>query len=320
MTEVAPFVHRLEFAIGDKPMAMYAIAGDRVTLIDTGLPDTPETVYLPALTALGREPEDVGLVIITHADADHIGGNSAVRRLFPHALLACHPLDKRWASDPELITAERYDGFLAYGLRYEPEVFALLRSWMGDAEPIDLLLTEGSRIRINDDDWLMVHHVPSHTPGHILLHNPTHRYALIGDAIFGESQVTTTGVRSAAPPYTDVEQYRTTIETIRGLDIELLLTCHYPVLRGGEVRRFLDDSLTWSERAESAVRGLLASTTAPITLGDAIDRLDPILGPFLAPRELQWALLAHLDHAVKRGEARHTTLDEIIAWEPADGA
>ncbi|MBX6723700.1 MAG: MBL fold metallo-hydrolase, partial [Dactylosporangium sp.] len=106
MTEVAPSVHRLEFAVGDKPLAMYLLDGDRVTLVDTGLPDTPETVYLPALSALGRSPADVGLVVITHADADHIGGNAAVRRLFPHAILACHPLDKRWCSDPEVIMAE----------------------------------------------------------------------------------------------------------------------------------------------------------------------------------------------------------------------
>jgi glyoxylase-like metal-dependent hydrolase (beta-lactamase superfamily II) len=316
MTEVAPSVYRLEFAIGDKPMAMYALNGDRVTLIDTGLPDTPEKVYLPVLSALGRSPEDVGLVVITHADADHIGGNAAVRRLFPRALLACHPLDQRWASDPAMITAERYDGFLEFGLRYEPETFDVLGSWMGPAEPMDLLLAAGARIRINDD-WLEVHHVPGHTPGHLCLHNPTHRYALIGDTIFGQSQLDTRGGKAAAPPYTDVNAYRRTIETIRSLNVDLLLTCHYPVMRGVEVRQFIDDSLIWSERAEEAVREMLSSSTDPITLGDAIDQLDPILGPFAAPRELQWAVLAHLDYAVQQGEAKRTTIDEIVAWEAA---
>lgn len=315
MTEVAPRIHRLEFAIGAKPMAMYLLNGDRVTLVDTGLPDTPETVYLPALESLGRTPEDVSLVVITHADADHIGGNAAVRRLFPNALLACHPLDKRWASDPAVITEERYDGFLEFGLRYDPEVFALLGSWMGLAEPMDLLLGAGSRIRLAGDDWLEVHHVPGHTPGHILLHNPAHRYALIGDAIFGQTQLDTAGGKAAAPPYTDVNAYRATIEKIRGLQADLLLTCHYPVMRGQEVTRFINDSVAWSERAEQAVRDLLNRADESVTLGDAIDRLDPVLGPFAAPRELQWALLAHLDHAVQQGEAQRTTIDEIVAWE-----
>ena len=315
MTEVAPGVHRLEFAIGTKPMAIYLLEGDRVTLIDTGLPDTPETIYLPALEMLGRSPEAVALVVITHADADHIGGNAAVRRLFPNALLACHPLDKRWASDPAVITEERYDGFLEFGLRYDPDVFAVLGSWMGPAEPMDLLLPAGSRIRIGNDDWLAVHHVPGHTPGHILLHNPVHRYALIGDAIFGQSQLDIDGGKAAAPPYTDVTAYRNSIQTIRRLDVDLLLTCHYPIMRGQAVKRFVDDSLAWSERAEQAVRDLLTSSDEPITVGDTIDNLDPVLGPFVTPRELQWALLAHLDYAVTQGEAQRTTIDEIVAWE-----
>ena len=315
MTEVAPGVHRLEFAVGTKPMAMYLLNGDRVTLIDTGLPDTPESIYLPALAVLGRPPNEVALVVITHADADHIGGNAVVRRLFPNALLACHPLDKRWASDPAVITEERYDGFLEFGLRYDPEVFALLGSWMGPAEPMDLLLSAGSRIRLSGGDWLEVYHAPGHTPGHILLHNPVHRYALIGDAIFGQAQLDSAGGKAAAPPYTDVTAYRNTIETIRSLDVDLLLTCHYPVMRGPEVNQFIDDSLAWSERAEQAVRDLLSTADQPTTLGDAIHRLDPVLGPFAAPRELQWALLAHLDHAVQQGEAQRTTIDEIVAWE-----
>ena len=176
--EVAPGVHRLEFAIGAKPMALYLLAGDRLTIVDTGLPATPEEVYLPAVAEIGRAPEEVGLVVITHADADHIGGNAAARRLFPNALFACHPLDERWCADPAVIMAERYDGFLEYGLRYEPEAFEALESWMGSPVPMDLLLPAGARLRLAGDDWLEVHHVPGHTPGHLLLHNPRGRYAL----------------------------------------------------------------------------------------------------------------------------------------------
>jgi glyoxylase-like metal-dependent hydrolase (beta-lactamase superfamily II) len=313
--EVAPRVHRIEWTIGDKPMASYVVAGDHLILVDTGIPSTPESVYLPAIERLGRSATDVALVVITHADADHIGGNAAVRKLFANALLACHPLDQRWASDPEVIMAERYDGFLAYGLRYDPDVFDVLGSWMGPAEPMDLLLPAGTRIRIADDDWLEVVHVPGHTPGHILLFNPAHRYAIAGDAIFGQTQLDTRGGKSAAPPYTDVNGYRSTIATIAKLDPELLLTCHYPVMEGVEVKRFVAESTEWSEQAQRAVEEMLASAKEPITLGEAIERLDPTLGPFAAPRELQWALLAHLQDAVERGRARQTGEDEIIAWE-----
>jgi len=165
--EAAPNVHRLPYAIGAKPMSAYLIAGDSLILVDTGIPSTPEAIYLPAIQALGRRPDEVGLVVITHADADHIGGNAAVKRLFPNALLACHALDERWAANPAVIMAERYDGFAAYGLRYDQAIFDVLGSWMGPATAMDILLQDGVRIRISGDDWLTVRHTPGHTPGHI---------------------------------------------------------------------------------------------------------------------------------------------------------
>ena len=58
---------------------------------------------------------------------------------------------------------------------------------MGPTSPVDLDLQDGDGIRLTEDASLTVRHVPGHSPGHILLHNPTRRYALIGNAIFGES-------------------------------------------------------------------------------------------------------------------------------------
>jgi glyoxylase-like metal-dependent hydrolase (beta-lactamase superfamily II) len=312
--EVAPGVHRLEFTVGTKPIAMYLLAGDGLTLVDAGLPGTPEEIYLPAIRQLGRRPEEVRLLVLTHADADHIGGNSEVRRLFPNALFACHARDQRWCSDPAVISAERYDGFAPYGLRYDQAVFDMLASWMGPPEPMDLLLQGGERLRLSDDDWLTVYHVPGHTPGHICLHNPTERYALIGDAIFGLSQLDTAGNWSAPPPYTSVDAYRGTLQTLAALEIDLLLTCHYPVMRGEAVRRFIEDSRRFVDLAKDVTRRLLREAGGPLTLGEAIDRADPLLGPFGFARDLQFSLLAHLDDLVGRGEAERVTHQDITAW------
>lgn len=313
--EVATGIHRFEFAIGAKPMAMHLLAGNGLTLVDTGLPDTPEAIYLPASEELGRRPDEVRLVIITHADADHIGGNHAVRRLFPNALLACHARDRRWASDPAVVTAERYDAFFAdHGLRYHRAIFDTLASWMGPPEPMDLLFQGGERLRVADDDWLTVYQVPGHTPGHVCLHNPRHRYALVGDAIFGRFQVDTAGGWSAPPPYTSVDAYRGTIGTLAALDVDQLLTCHYPVMRGEKVREFIDDSRRFVDLAEAVTRRLLREADGPLTLSEAIDRANPLLGPFAFPRDLQYALLAPLDHAVARGGATRGRNDGMVTW------
>lgn len=318
--EVDPGLHRFEFAVDTKPMAMYVLAGDGLILVDSGLPSTPAEVYLPAIAGIGRRPEEVRLLLITHADADHIGGNREVRRLFPNALIACHARDAHWASDPAIITAERYDGFVPFGLRYDRAVMDTLTSWMGPPEAMDLLLQGGERLRLAGDEWLTVLHVPGHTPGHICLHNPTRRYALIGDAVFGRSQLDTSGGKMAAPPYTDVAAYRGTIQTLAALDLDLLLTCHYPVMRGTQVAAFLDASRAWCDLAEGVTRRLLREADGPLTLGEAIEAADPLLGPFTAPRELQWALLAHLDDLAARGEAQRAVRDSVGAWVAASNA
>lgn len=313
LTEVAPDVYRIDWSTGTKPMASYLLAGDGVMLIDSGLPDTPQRVYLPALEAVGSEPEDVRLLIITHADADHIGGNHAAHALFPGVMIACHRRDARWASDPDILTAERYDGFTPYGLRYDEATFDTLTGWMGPAEPMDVLIQAGDQIRIAGDDWLEVHHVPGHTPGHLALHNPARGYALIGDAVFGRSQLDTGGNWLAPPPYDDVPAYRATIDHLRSLQVDLLLTCHYPIMRDAAVNQFLDDSVEWSNDAASFVTALLQEAVAPVTLAEAIEQANPVLGPYQNPRELQWALRAHFEELAGSGVAHHVQHDGVTA-------
>jgi len=252
--------------------------------------------------------------VITHADADHIGGNSAARELFPNALIACHAHDGRWVSDPATIMVERYDGFRDYGLRYDQAVFDMLASWMGPPEPVDLMLHGRESIRRAGDDWLVIVNVPGHTPGHIALYNPRHRYAIVGDAIFGRSQIDTSGNRSAPPPYTSVDHYRSTIQTIAGLDLDLLLTCHYPPMRGAEITRFLDESENFVERASEATRRILRESSGSVTLGEAIERADSMLGPFGFARDLQFALLAHFEDAVTRGWAEAVETNGVTGW------
>jgi len=318
--EVAPGVYRIGWAIGSKPMASYLLAGDRLALIDTGLLETPTEIYLPAIEAIGRRPDEVALAIITHADADHIGGNHAVRKIFPHALLACHVRDQKWCADPAVLTVERYDAFFAdHGYRYDDDVFATLGSWMGPAEPIDLLFQGGERIRLTRDDWLHVVHMPGHTPGHLALYNPRHRYLIAGDALFGQAQRDTTGAWSAAPPYIDVAAYRGTLQSIAALDPQLLLTCHYSVMQGDEVRRFVEESRRFVDLAEATALRLVRETNGPLTLQATIDRANAILGPFAFPEDLQYALLAHFDDLTARGELLRVRHGAIAAWVPADG-
>ena len=68
--ELAPGVHQVPLGGVN---AFLVDAGDGLTLVDAGLPGRAERV-LAAIHGLGRRPEDVRDVVLTHDHVDHIGG------------------------------------------------------------------------------------------------------------------------------------------------------------------------------------------------------------------------------------------------------
>src|SRR5207244_13509970 len=118
VTEVAPGIHRIESELGPRFMCQYIFVGaERSLLVDTGVAGTPARVIVPYLEQLGTEPD---LVLISHADLDHSGGNRAVRARYPRAVLACHELDRRWIESNEAMLRENYLWHEPYGFE-EPD-------------------------------------------------------------------------------------------------------------------------------------------------------------------------------------------------------
>ena len=96
LEEVAPGIHRIESDIGPGFVAQHLLVGeDRVVIVDTRLATTPEEALLPGLEQVGAAPD---LIVISHADRDHCGGNRRVREAHPRATFACQELDRRGSS------------------------------------------------------------------------------------------------------------------------------------------------------------------------------------------------------------------------------
>jgi glyoxylase-like metal-dependent hydrolase (beta-lactamase superfamily II) len=131
-------------------MAQDLLCGDeRSVLVDTGVASTPDAVLAPALQRAGVEPD---LIIVTHADIDHCGGNRRMRELYPQALLACHELDRRWIESNAAMLAENYLWPERHGLDVPDERGRreMLAELGGDA-PVDLGLAGGETIRLAPD-------------------------------------------------------------------------------------------------------------------------------------------------------------------------
>ena len=310
--EVAPGIHRIESVLGPRPFSQYLLRGERALLVDTGVKETPEEVILPFLD--GLQPD---LVVNTHADVDHYGGNASMRDAAPSALFLAHVLDVPWIESGEAILRERYGWYAAHGLAYEPDVMAWLEAAIGPDSPIDVQLRGGERIRLGSSLTVEVLHLPGHSPGHLGLWDPASRTAIVVDAVLGRGLLDTSGAVIHPPPYFDVDGYLASTRLLQGLAPERLLTAHYDVMEGEDVTRFLADTVDFVEDVRALVEQEL-ERVGSLTLAELLAVADPRLGPFTSmPNELAGSLRAHLQLLVREGRAiedashmRWTTLNE----------
>jgi glyoxylase-like metal-dependent hydrolase (beta-lactamase superfamily II) len=299
--EVAPGIIRIESVLGPRPFSQYLLRDERTLLVDTGVKETPGTVILPALD--GLEPD---LIVLTHADVDHFGGNEAMRAAAARALFCAHAADAPWIENRERILRERYGWYAAHGVAYDADTAQWLREAMGADVPLDLRLRGGEVIRLGPRLAVHVLHLPGHSPGHLGLWEPSSRTAIVTDAVLAKGLLDVEGNVIHPPPYFDATAYESSARLLRTLDPRRLLTAHYEVVEGEGVERFLADTLEFVERVRRTVQNMLTEARE-LTLAQLLERADRELGPFTSmPNELAGPLLAHLRELVSAGRAEES--------------
>ena len=274
MTEIAEGIYRIESDLGQRFMCQYLVAGaDRAVLVDTGVAGTPRAVIDPYLSRVGVEPD---LVLISHADNDHLGGNRAFRDAHPGAIFACHELDRRWVESNEALVRENYGWHTAYGFP-PPDVGELLASMSGDSA-VDLGLTGGETIRVDAGRRLEVLHLPGHTLGHLGLWDERTRSVIVIDAVLADGIYDRAGRKLIQPRYYDLRALRQTIARLEALGPELLLTAHYPVLERDAALDWLETGRAFVDDVERVVREAVAAGTTD--LWALTQSVDAALGPF----------------------------------------
>lgn len=315
--EVLPGLMCISSSYHNRCLNQYFLRGENLAvLVDTGAFDTPSRVIGPCLRQAGVSPELVRLVIITHADADHFGGNGLTRHLFPLCLIAAHKEDAPWIESPRKALSERYGEFSAYGMPLESiRADQLLRA-MGDAIPVDLLLQGGEAIRLARSQIWQVLHTPGHSPGHLALWNEAWKVAIVGDAVLGEGVPSLENGLALAPTYRYTAAYLETIERLEALDAEWLLTSHFPVMRGSQVGDFLRLSREWVQRTEQTILCVLQEAADSLDLAEIIVRAKPLLGQWLNPDKtgLEYPILGGLEYLEQRTLVYREQKDGRIVW------
>ncbi|HSL00286.1 MAG TPA: MBL fold metallo-hydrolase [Rubrobacteraceae bacterium] len=292
--EILPGIHRIESNLGPRFMCQYLLVGEeRTVLVDSGLAETPEEVIVPYLDGIGLGIESVDEVVISHADVDHCGGNSALKEMNPSLRFSCGEPDRPYVESTQVMLAEIYRWSEPYGFGPDEESVSWILESLGGDCPIDEGLRGGETLRLGPDWRIEIMHLPGHTPGHLGIWDPKHGAAIIIDAALESGIYDREGNRLIPPRYFDAAGYRSTIRNLRTLRPEHLLTAHYPLLQGQDALDFLDRSLDFTEQVHRVVSEAIS---AGITdLWELTKRADERLGPYPESREeLGAGVRAHL--------------------------
>lgn len=319
--EVEQGIHRVEAPLGERFVALHVLVGARCSmLVDTGIASSVGSHLLPHLDEVGVAPESIRYVVSTHSDFDHVGGNAAIRHVAPEAVLMCHELDRHLVEDRERLIDQRYGEFRDSDGFDETEDSKVWIRGVTEAVPVDRTVSDGQRFDLGGR-LVEILHTPGHSPGHLAVHDLATGALCIGDAALADAVLTAAGAPAFPPTYRDVGPYLDTISRLAKQGPELLLTAHYPVLRGGQVEEFLDRSRAYVGQVEEQVVGALRRAAGPLTTLDLVRSIAPGLGswPVAATDFLIFPVAGHLDRLREQRRISESTTGGRRTWTWMEG-
>jgi glyoxylase-like metal-dependent hydrolase (beta-lactamase superfamily II) len=264
--EIADGIHLIKNPHRTYFVSSVLIMGESLTLVDAGRVESPETSIYPAIRALGRDPREVSLLVLTHAHWDHCAGAAQIKRE-TGCDVAVHSNGGAYLADPEKVARELTSRF--------PSVPAGNMAAFDAVEP-DLVFSEGSKIAI-DGRELKVVHTPGHSAGSCCIVEPDIGLYIAGDSIQG---------RGERRPliFHDANAYLSSMKRLLGEPIETLVNGHpFPpsgegVLRGEATKRHVEESIKAIEELREKVREALDDsdgTLSPVEIHEATGASQP---------------------------------------------
>ncbi len=196
------------------------VDNDGLTLIDTGLPGSDKKI-LAYLANLGKSPQDLKRIIITHADLDHVGGLSPLHKATGARTYASQiEADAMAAGKPSRVIKRR-------GFSWRRLMMTILSPFMKPKRfKVDEILTDGQVLPIGGG--LRVVSTPGHTPGHISLYAPASGVLFCGDSMVTEPNI----IHGSRPGLTwDDAQARASEKKQAALGARIVCSGHGPVVQ-----------------------------------------------------------------------------------------
>ena len=240
--EFLPGVHQVP---GVGWSRVYLLEDKTLTVIDSGPPWGARRV-LDYIRSIGRRPDELELILLTHSHPDHVAGASALTDR-TGARVAAHRDDVADNSSGGMTLAR-------WGWLSGP------RSALPFAKdtPVDEALKDGQLLPILGG--LRVIHTPGHTPGSASFMLERAGVLFTGDTAFSDGVRVS---RSVPFPGYDGEAYRRSLDRLASMEFEALCGGHGAPLVGGaaeELRQLLStrpDPPTWGGFIKSVPKRLL---------------------------------------------------------------
>lgn len=146
----------------------FLIDGKRLILIDTGFPYQAKRI-IRFIKAIGREPEELSLIILTHHHIDHRGSARSLKKL-TGAKIAAHIEDIPFIEGKK----HSYDGQIIWWYKFQFFITELI--FQKETVTVDVELRNGDKV-----NGLVVYHTPGHTEGSISLLHENKKLLFCGD-------------------------------------------------------------------------------------------------------------------------------------------
>jgi hydroxyacylglutathione hydrolase len=231
--QITPHIHIMTTALGPSPdhfVNAYLVDGNNLTLIDTGF-NVSGTLITDTVLALGRDPSEISLIVLTHHHPDHVGSAGAIQNR-TGCDIAAHA--------KEIPAIENLGPALMKPPG--PGLPALVSGPVRVTRPLE----DGDTLEIDAGMTLRVLHTPGHTPGSIALFAQEENALFSGDAV---------SVPGRVPIYSDPKVYVRSLQRLRGISaMRHFLPGHDTPAEDKACYERIDDALAYVRHIDDVVR------------------------------------------------------------------
>ena len=238
------------YVLGHSWMPVYLLDGEQPVLFEAGLTCLGRIYEEAIRSVLGdRRPE---ILFLTHVHYEHCGATSYLKEVFPALQIAASQQAAQFIKRPnaqQLIRTLNQNAIsLVQGvdkdkLRQEP-----FRPF-----DIDVILTDGQVIQLEEGLSVQVFATPGHTRDLLSYYIPEKRILIATEAVGCADH---TG-HIVAEFIVDYESYLAGMERLAALDVAVLCQGHHYVFIGEAVKDFFTRSITSAKRFKTRVEELL---------------------------------------------------------------